>query len=766
MSEDTHSFAHAEHIADKRLYVSIWLLLVSVSTVQAAVTSSSPYLSTLFWAILFTFSLGVASGWLAAAQPFVRQLTNGAAVIGLVAFFLFLYQGIGSALIVLLLWLQVAKGFALTRNRDVYFAMLISFVVLLFSAAESRSGWFLLAVIWYTFAAVYTLVLLQAAENSARALNQYRKTGFRRGFPAGVIGLSSIVLVLAVIFYLAVPTPAPIQWGALPAHGGHDYHDEEWKQAAEATGNKNTDTHGGESEKGDTFESAQQKRHNGSGRDRKGAARRERFEYAGFEEKFNINQTVACGAGGNRIVMYVQAPHMVYLTGSYFDTFDGLHWYADDVGDRKVKLDNGRLRLENATGEDLTAQQIEVAVELPAIVFAASKVVQVDFPGTVIAIDTYGAMRLPRPLMKNTRYLVQSRIETWQGRPIQRVEGQPDLDRCLTLPGDLVPAIAELASSVSETASTPLDMAIACEAYLREHYQYTLDTAFTSPQSTPLNEFLFETRRGHCEYFATALAVMLRTQGVPSRLVTGFTAASYNPLTGFYEVRALDGHAWVEAYIAGEGWVQLEPTPIYEPAVQDRNWTISKALERYMDRMARQDDILDRSHHGIDWDRLLADFFASINQAVTFVWNAMTRLLWRWLLKNSLYIGLGFIFCVMIVALVYYLRSPFRDWISRWCLRVARDADPDAFIRMCFREIERWFGRRGLARKEALTAEEYADQIIKRYPHLCNPMYQLIELFLRARYSEGKASHAEAIKSYQAYLNLTETGQTGTRSHK
>ena len=73
--------------------------------------------------------------------------------------------------------------------------------------------------------------------------------------------------------------------------------------------------------------------------------------------------------------------------------------------------------------------------------------------------------------------------------------------------------------------------------------------------------FLFETKTGHCEYFASAMAIMLRLQGVPARLVTGFSATNKNPLTGYFEVRALDAHAWVEAYFPAHGWVTFEPTP-------------------------------------------------------------------------------------------------------------------------------------------------------------------------------------------------------------
>src|SRR5690606_12480839 len=107
--------------------------------------------------------------------------------------------------------------------------------------------------------------------------------------------------------------------------------------------------------------------------------------------------------------------------------------------------------------------------------------------------------------------------------------------------------------------------------------------------------FLFETKRGHCEYFASALAVMLRTQGIAARVATGFSLGEANPITGFYEVRALDGHAWVEAYIPDAGWLMLEPTPFYPlpDASSEEMKQVANETERYLDRLAETQQTLD-----------------------------------------------------------------------------------------------------------------------------------------------------------------------------
>jgi len=124
----------------------------------------------------------------------------------------------------------------------------------------------------------------------------------------------------------------------------------------------------------------------------------------------------------------------------------------------------------------------------------------------------------------------------------------------------LDPRIPALAKQITAGARTPYDQAHAIELYLRGHYGYTLDLS-GPPASDPLAHFLFERRAGHCEYFAAAMTVMLRSLGVPARYVNGFLPGEYNSLGGDYIVRASDAHSWVEVFFPEFGWVTFDPTP-------------------------------------------------------------------------------------------------------------------------------------------------------------------------------------------------------------
>ena len=122
------------------------------------------------------------------------------------------------------------------------------------------------------------------------------------------------------------------------------------------------------------------------------------------------------------------------------------------------------------------------------------------------------------------------------------------------------PRVIELARRITAGAASDEERARRIEAWLLGNFRYSLKGPEREVDD-PLAWFLFESRRGHCEYFASAMAVLLRAVWVPSRVAVGYREGSYNSLTGWYVVRASDAHSWVEAWIDGKGWVEYDPTP-------------------------------------------------------------------------------------------------------------------------------------------------------------------------------------------------------------
>jgi hypothetical protein len=136
--------------------------------------------------------------------------------------------------------------------------------------------------------------------------------------------------------------------------------------------------------------------------------------------------------------------------------------------------------------------------------------------------------------------------------------------RYLQLSDDHDRRIDELAAEVTRGATTNIEIARKIEDYLRSAYSYTLDLRRVE-DGDPVADFLFNTREGHCEYFASAMVLMLRSRRVPARLVNGFQMGEYNEAADVYTVRQSDAHSWVEAYFPRQGhggaWVPFDPTP-------------------------------------------------------------------------------------------------------------------------------------------------------------------------------------------------------------
>jgi hypothetical protein len=160
------------------------------------------------------------------------------------------------------------------------------------------------------------------------------------------------------------------------------------------------------------------------------------------------------------------------------------------------------------------------------------------------------------------RYIVFSKLTT--PPPDQLRSSPPFRDplwrRFLQIPPSMPKRIGELARKITRGRRTIYDKVIAVRDYLRSNYPYTLKLTH-DPRLDPVDEFLFVTRRGHCEYFASAMTLLLRTLKIHARNVNGFAGGEWNQIGKYTAVRQGDAHAWVEVLFANVGWVTFDPTP-------------------------------------------------------------------------------------------------------------------------------------------------------------------------------------------------------------
>jgi protein-glutamine gamma-glutamyltransferase len=494
-----------------------------------------------------------------------QKVSAGIAGLGMAAFLPLIFTtDFLIALVIFLGFAQLALTFQTHDYRRFYLGIFVSFVCICVGAAQARSGFYLVFFLAYTLCAGMAVGYAAMARRQPGQPLQWDWRERTR--------ISLLMIVAAVSFYLILPRLPAGCWFAQPG-SDHFYRDKTW----EAEAKQNEGIHVRQCIK-NLKKSQDDRQDDGTPDDRGGKTAdshteggdphgRDAFHYDGFQKQFDINNPARRGQGlGNGIVARMRADHPQYLRARIFDLFDGLHWRSSS--DQTVKLAVGFNGVDLITPDHYTStllQTYEVFIEqnLDDHIAAAAVPVRLQFPATAVGVDMFGQLRSPGPLKKGTAYAVTSQYHMRHSRLFAELDDQP-LPSYTQLPDSLDPRIAALAGQITQGSPNQLGAAIALERHLRTGYQYNLDSALTSQGTTPIAKFLFETKNGHCEYFASALAVMLRTQDIPSRLVTGFSATNRNPLTGYYDIHALDAHAWVEALVDHEGWVVLEPTPYFD----------------------------------------------------------------------------------------------------------------------------------------------------------------------------------------------------------
>jgi protein-glutamine gamma-glutamyltransferase len=148
-------------------------------------------------------------------------------------------------------------------------------------------------------------------------------------------------------------------------------------------------------------------------------------------------------------------------------------------------------------------------------------------------------------------------------------------DRLLT--NSAYERVYDLAQQWTAGADTPYDAVKTIETRLQDEYLYS---ERVPTRQIPLDGFLFEEKRGYCQQFSGAMALMLRMVGIPARVAAGFSPGSYNSETKEFRVRDLDAHSWVEVYFTGIGWVPFDPTPVRAPAQSQSSGLLATSAAR------------------------------------------------------------------------------------------------------------------------------------------------------------------------------------------
>jgi transglutaminase-like putative cysteine protease len=369
-----------------------------------------------------------------------------------------------------------------------------------------------------------------------------------------------------------------------------------------------------------------------------------------------------------------------------------------------------------------------------------------------LVIDATGSIFRPAAGDMAVRYEGVSALPLYSAGTLRQDSTNYPQDLRLTylqLP-HLDPRIPALAAKITAGARTPYDKAAAIENYLHANYGYTLDLS-GNPGADPLAYFLFQRRAGHCEYFATAMAVLLRASGVPARYVTGFLPGEYNDVGGDYIVRASDAHSWVEVYFPSYGWIPFDPTPPGEPrshGFMDRaslyfDWLQYNWGEWVVNYDYGHQLILGHTleHSSEDWKQTAANFLQVKKRHVL---DEMDRVV------SGMERGRSLLLAVFVVILPGWwlvrnqetVAGVFLRWKIRWQMRQrgATVASP-SLAALEYRRMLRALKRAGWRKAAAQTPMEFAS--IFATSELGNPVMAVTQLYQTARFGAGEFDAGE-----------------------
>lgn len=422
----------------------------------------------------------------------------------------------------LILSLSAIKLLQKKGDRDWTFLYIMAFFQVLLAAGLSISALYLFAFVSFVFFMVCTIILFEMRKTNRAVLT---KSTVRReeAEPAklGLPGFSRIPATAVVLIALIVVIATPLFF-LIPRVGGA-----------------------------------------GIGADPGGVTTR-----SGFSDRIQLGD-IGRIQQNDEVVMRVRlegndAVGNLKWRGIALDTFDGRTWSKSRANARepRIKGDRDIIQVDYATGrESLLLQTVYLEPLDAPVLFAAPRAVGIQGNIQVVSKDAYGALYFQRSGDRvSYKVLSDTSLPSETQLRADREFYPKQFDNYLQLPDNFDKRIEQLAAEVTGGERNRFDAAASVERYLQTQFGYTLE--MKAGGSDPLADFLFNVREGHCEYFASAMTLMLRSQGIAARVVTGFQQGEYNETADVFVVRQRQAHAWVEVYFPGtEAWMPFDPTP-------------------------------------------------------------------------------------------------------------------------------------------------------------------------------------------------------------
>ena len=418
----------------------------------------------------------------------------------------------------------------------------------------------------------------------------------------------------------------------------------------------------------------------------------------------NISQLTLSDAIAFRVEFAGDLPprRVLYWRGPVLWDFDGRTWRAGSPGLTEPDPAPGGVRVAYSVLLEPHNRNWLFALETPVLLPPRARYLD---DGQVISLQ---------PVRARMSYSMTSVVES-----APRPEANNDaLQRALRLPYGFNPRARALGQSWRDGADDDAAILQRAIAYFRaERLAYTTDPPVLGRDT--VDEFLYETRQGFCEHFASSFVFLMRSAGVPARVVTGYQGGDMNPVDGKFTVRQSDAHAWSEVYLQNRGWIRVDPTALSVPGRVDGGLARAVPESAPLPLLMRSD---------LQWLRGLRYNW----EALTHQWNLLVlgynperqREFMAWLGRdNADWLDLASILLAVLGTLVGALML--------WTF--ARFARPDpvqaAWDRFC-----RKLGGRGLARAPHEGPQAYAERAAQRFPSLDAAIRRIGALYISLRY--------------------------------
>lgn len=572
----------------------------------------------------------------------------------------------------LVLFGMVVRVFSVQKERDHYMLTILSFLMVLSAAVLTVDSVFLFAFCGFLLTAVATFILMEMRRSARSVTIPARETGdpLHRRMAFFLAGASPALVILILTGASAIFFVLPrVSVGYLSSY---------------AAGNDMA---------------------------------------TGFSDRVQLGR-IGQIQQSSAVVMHVQidgdtrGSYDLKWRGVALSMFDGKSWSNPSEQFDLSRQADSRFALWQAATKVRAAQPIHYRVLMepigtnvfffatrPRYLTGNYRLLATDRTGSIYNLDT------ARPVS-----LYEADSDLGQPAPddLRRANGNYPADFALTYlppPASVDPRIQGLAQQVTSSAANNYDRAVDLERYLTTNFTYTLELPGTVPRD-PLAHFLFERKQGHCEYFASAMAIMLRTLGIPSRLVNGFRTTEFNDLTSQYVIRASSAHSWVEAYFPGYGWIGFDPTPAALPAGHT-GW--NRAM-LYVDAMASfwREWVVnyDTNHQkalGDDAIRGSRSLLERVRNWSERRYNALlakARQLQKQVTRSPRSWALPGVLVAILVLMLANVRN-LSGWIRRRRLQAHPEEAPALAATMWYERVARWLARQGCRRSPPQTPREF-----------------------------------------------------------